>query len=222
MLCGKTVNRRVLTVVIPGVAAALFGLTVAISFLRADDPKPGGDPGRSADPSAVTAPASPSGTDPGAANPSATGKGKPASKPAGPPRRGGRPALVVDDQTEQETPAAAEAPPDPKKAAEHFKIGRFYARRGNWDAAASRFKEAVRNKPEWPEARRRHVEALTRAGDWAGAEDAARAYLEDAANAGDRKYFQETAGQAAAERAKLPADAQAKPREPVKPPPTLW
>ncbi|MBP7866333.1 MAG: hypothetical protein KA419_10320 [Acidobacteria bacterium] len=213
-------KRWVRGVVLP--AVMVLALAAAVSFLRADDPKPGSDPGRGSDPAAVSSPASPSGTDPGAATPPASGKGKPASKPKEPPRRGGRPALIVDDQTEQETPVAAEAPPDPKKAKDHFRIGQFYSRRGNWDAAASRFKEAVRNKPDWPEARRRHVEALSRAGDWAAAEDAARAYLKDAANADDRKYFQGAADQASVERAKMPADAQTKPREPVKPPPTLW
>lgn len=222
MLCGKTVNRRVLTVVIPGVAAVLFGLTVAVSFLRADDPKPGSDPGRTGDPASVSATASPSGADPKSSGPGASGKGKPASQTGQPSRRSGRPALVYDDRTEEEALVETEAPPDPKKAAEHFKIGQFYFKRGNYDAAASRFKEAVRNKPEWAEARRRHVEALLRGTSWVAADDTAKAYLKDAANAGDRKFFQAAAEKAGAERAKIPPGEQPKPKEPVKPPPTLW
>ena len=159
-----------------------------------------------------------------AAQPSAASPSGPGAKGAKPARQGRRPVLVMDDQTTaEEGPVSLdEAPPDPKKATESFRVGNFYFKRGNYEAAAARFAEAVRNKPEWLDAKKRHVEALAKAGQWKQVSALAETYAKDFPKAKDSEYFHEMTAKAAEELRKAPPEDPNKPREPHKNPPTLW
>ncbi len=176
-------------------------------------------------------PSNASGNGPATQSSQVTPAAQPAASPSGPgsqgtkpTRRGKRPVLIMDDQTTVEKGPVSldEALPDPKKAAESFRVGNFYFKRGNYDAAAARFAEAVRNKPEWMDARKRHVEALAKATQWKQVGATAEAYAKDFPKPKDAEYFREMAAKAAEELRQAPPEDPGKPREPHKNPPTLW
>lgn len=106
--------------------------------------------------------------------------------------------------TAQKTPAPVEEPPEedstlvdtkeyvfnPLQAEKEVKTGNFYAKKGNFKAASSRYQEATRWNPGMAEAWLRLGEALEKRKDKAGAKKAFAKYLElapDAKNADDIK-----------------------------------
>lgn len=81
-----------------------------------------------------------------------------------------KPVLIrVDKPNEQ---LEEEILPDPNQAQESLKIGQFYFKRKNYKAAASRFREAIRYLPTWPEPYERLVESFRELESWQEAIDA--------------------------------------------------
>ena len=124
------------------------------------------------------------------------------TKPPDPPKS--RPVLIPDDQTENpaEEDAADSAAPDPAKAEKHFDIGLYYLKMKKYDAAIIRFREAIRNKPDYAEAKWKFVETLGTKKDWKNALEFSTTYLQDPNMAAYRDKLtrlQETARRKAAE-----------------------
>ncbi len=82
-----------------------------------------------------------------------------------PPRK---PVLIRDDVEESfdEVPL-----PDPDRSREALKIGKYYFKRKNYKAAASRFREAMRYLPQWPEPYERLAESLWKMKAYDSAQD---------------------------------------------------
>lgn len=102
------------------------------------------------------------------------------SNPDKPPAKG-RPVLIPDDQTQQPPEDADQAtvPPDPAKAEKHYDVGLWYLKMKKYDAAMIRFREAIRNKPNYPEAKWKFVETLSLKKDWKNALEFSTSYLQD-------------------------------------------
>jgi hypothetical protein len=102
------------------------------------------------------------------------------ANPDKPPAKG-RPVLIPDDQTQQpvEGEDAAASAPDPAKAEKHYDVGLWYLKTKKYDAAMIRFREAIRNKPNYPEAKWKFVETLSLKKDWKNARQFSTAYLQD-------------------------------------------
>ncbi len=102
------------------------------------------------------------------------------SNPDKPPAKG-RPVLIPDDQTQQpaEDAELATASPDPSKAEKHYDVGLWYLKMKKYDAAMIRFREAIRNKPNYPEAKWKFVETLSLKKDWKNALEFSTSYLQD-------------------------------------------
>ncbi len=102
------------------------------------------------------------------------------AQPEKPPAKG-RPVLIPDDQTQQpaEIEDAADSAPDPAKAEKHYDIGLWYLKTKKYDAALIRFREAIRNKPNFPEAKWKFVETLSTKKDWKNALQFSTSYLQD-------------------------------------------
>ena len=102
------------------------------------------------------------------------------SNPDKPPAKG-RPILIPDDQTEKpiEDTELAESPPDPAKAEKHYDVGLWYLKMKKYDAAMIRFREAIRNKPNYPDAKWKFVETLSLKKDWKNALQFSTSYLQD-------------------------------------------
>ncbi len=92
------------------------------------------------------------------------------------------PVLIRDDQTQQpdmEIPADETVEPDPIKAERAFEVACYYVKRKQYDAAIMRFREAVKYKPDFAEAKWRFVDTLIRKKDWRNAVEFAKGYLAD-------------------------------------------
>lgn len=68
-------------------------------------------------------------------------------------------------------------PYNPMKAMKDIEVGDFYCKRDNYDAAISRYREALEYKPHDAEATFKLAEALSKTGDVAGARENYEAYL---------------------------------------------
>jgi len=75
-------------------------------------------------------------------------------------RTGRKPVLIRPDETPQEGQEETLFVPDPLKAREHLEIGDFYYRRKNYEAAADRYREAVKNNPRWTKAYEKLIKVL--------------------------------------------------------------
>lgn len=102
------------------------------------------------------------------------------SNPDKPPAKG-RPVLIPDDQTQKppEDDEVAASAPDPAKAEKHYDVGLWYLKMKKYDAAMIRFREAIRNKPNYPEAKWKFVETLSLKKDWKNALQFSTSYLQD-------------------------------------------
>jgi len=92
------------------------------------------------------------------------------------------PVLIRDDQTQQpekETPEDEIVEPDPIKAERAFEVACYYVKRKQYDAAIMRFREAVKFKPDFAEAKWRFVDTLIRKKDWRNAAEFAKGYIAD-------------------------------------------
>jgi tetratricopeptide (TPR) repeat protein len=98
-----------------------------------------------------------------------------------PPPPKGRPVLIPDDQTQKpsEDEMVDANAPDPAKADKHFEIGMYYLKMKKYDAAIIRFREAIRNKPDFAEAKWKFVETLATKKDWKNALEFSTSYLQD-------------------------------------------
>ena len=97
------------------------------------------------------------------------------------PRKPG-PVLIRDDQTQQPEKDSSEdeaVEPDPIKAERAFEVACYYVKRKQYDAAIMRFREAVKFKPDYAEAKWRFVDTLIRKKDWRNAAAFATGYLAD-------------------------------------------
>ncbi|HSR70534.1 MAG TPA: hypothetical protein VLU25_21570 [Acidobacteriota bacterium] len=81
-----------------------------------------------------------------------------------------KPVLIRADQPKEQV--EEEILPDPNQAQESLKIGQFYFKRKNYKAAASRFREAIRYLPTWPEPYEKLVESFSEMESWQEAIDA--------------------------------------------------
>lgn len=100
--------------------------------------------------------------------------------PDKPPAKG-RPVLIPDDQTQKppEDAESAVSAPDPAKAEKHYDVGMWYLKMKKYDAAMIRFREAIRNKPNYPEAKWKFVETLSLKKDWKNVMQFSTSYLQD-------------------------------------------
>ncbi len=80
-----------------------------------------------------------------------------------------KPVLVRRDATADATTEPEIVTPDPNQAREHLEVGNFYFRRGNYKAAADRYREAVKYGPKNAEAYERLIRSLERMDDFEGA-----------------------------------------------------
>lgn len=88
-----------------------------------------------------------------------------------------------------------EAPPpeetfNPYRAEKNVEIGRYYLKKGNYDAAIERFEEAARYKPRFAVPQRLLGEAYEKKGDKAQAVQAYQKYLEILPHASDADKIQ--------------------------------
>jgi tetratricopeptide (TPR) repeat protein len=134
-------------------------------------------------------------------------------RPQDKPRTPG-PTLIRDDQTQQpqEAPADEEVvEPDPIKAERAFEVANYYFKKKLYDAAIMRYREAIRYKPDFAEAKWRFVETLARKQDWRNAADFATGYRKDP---NMKDYLDRLAGvQAEAEKHLPPPPPQPKENE---------
>lgn len=79
---------------------------------------------------------------------------------------------------EDESYAPKEYSFNPLQAAKELKVGNFYFKKGNYQAAAARFREATKWNPSFAEAYLRLGEALEKSKKPEAAKDAYRKYLE--------------------------------------------
>lgn len=105
-----------------------------------------------------------------------------AQEPAAPPQQGPRPQDLPE---EDESLKPKEYALNPIESARNLNIGSQYFKKGNYRAAANRFREATLWDPGNAEAFLRLGEALERAHDLAPAREAYMKYLELAKNAKD-------------------------------------
>lgn len=112
-----------------------------------------------------------------------------------------RPALIRDDQTTNDPASEREQDiqPDPQKAAKSFEIGTFYAKRGDYDAAMIRFRQAVLYKPDFTEAKLKFLEMLEKKEDWANLQDFSQSYLQDPGMVKHQKHLTRLRDKAAKE-----------------------
>ncbi len=80
-----------------------------------------------------------------------------------------KPVLVRRDATADATAEPEIVTPDPNQAREHLEVGNFYFRRGNYKAAADRYREAVKYGPKNAEAYERLIRSLEKLDDFEGA-----------------------------------------------------
>ncbi len=98
------------------------------------------------------------------------------------------PAAVQQEQEppeEDESLKPKEYSFNPLEADKDLKVGNFYFKKGNYKAAANRFREATRWNPKFAEAFRRLAEAEEKLKDKAAAQEAYAKYVELAPDAKD-------------------------------------
>ncbi len=96
----------------------------------------------------------------------------------------------VQTRTPPPPPPSEDNPPpegtfDPYRAEKNVEIGRYYLKKGNYDAAIERFEEATRYKPRFAIPQRLLGEAYEKKGDKAQALQAYQKYLEILPHAAD-------------------------------------
>lgn len=96
---------------------------------------------------------------------------------------------------------------NPIQARKDVKVGKFYAKKNNYRAAAARYLEATRWDPTYAEAFRRLAEAREELGQDAMALDAYRAFLELESEGKDAEKAREAVARLEAEQERLPLAA---------------
>lgn len=94
-----------------------------------------------------------------------------------PPRQG--PRLIRDDQTMAPPEKEEKFELDPVKAQKSYKIGLFYLKGDHLDAALMRFREAVKYKPDFAEAKWMFIETLHKKKDWKNVLEFTSQYIKD-------------------------------------------
>ncbi len=77
------------------------------------------------------------------------------SRPTGP-----KPVLIRDDRTSDRESEVEVIYPDPVEAQRHIKVGDFYFKRKNFEAAEERYREAIKYFPRRPNAYLKLIHAL--------------------------------------------------------------
>ncbi len=110
----------------------------------------------------------------------------------------------VQTRTPPAPPPSDDPPPpegtfDPYRAEKNVEIGRYYLKKGNYDAAIERFEEATHYKPRFAIPERLLGEAYEKKGDKTQALQAYRKYLEILPHAADADRVRKRIGRLARE-----------------------
>jgi len=81
------------------------------------------------------------------------------------PRRGRKPVLIREEQTEKEQEEEIFTH-DPEKAKKNVEVGDFYLKKKNFKAAEQRYRTAIKYNTEWPAAYEKLVKLFERQGDF--------------------------------------------------------
>jgi len=101
-----------------------------------------------------------------------------------------KPVLIRVDPTDEEVQETL-PDPDPRRAREHVEIGDFYNRRGNFKAAAERYREAVTYNPKWPEAYEKLIRSLEKQKAFLEAIEVCEQFVESNQSSAEVERFQE-------------------------------
>ncbi len=108
-----------------------------------------------------------------------------------PPRK--KPVLVRRDATAEATAEPEIVTPDPNQARENLEVGNFYFRRGNFKAAADRYREAVKYGPKNAEAYEKLIRSLEKMDDFEGALKACDDFIQVNPDSGKVQDFEKKA-----------------------------
>ena len=95
------------------------------------------------------------------------------SRPTGP-----KPVLIRDDRTSDRESDVEVIYPDPVEAQRHIKVGDFYFKRKNFEAAEERYREAVKYFPRRPDSYSKLIRALEKMEEFEEALAVCRKFIE--------------------------------------------
>ena len=83
--------------------------------------------------------------------------------------------------------------PDPEQARENVKIGDFYRKKDNYEAAAERYREAIRHNPEWVKPYEKLIRTLEKLHSFQEALEVCQLFTEINPTSGKVEHFQKWA-----------------------------
>ncbi len=107
------------------------------------------------------------------------------SRPTGP-----KPVLIRDDRTSDRESEVEVIYPDPIEAQRHIRVGDFYFRRKNFEAAEERYREAVKYFPRRPDSYLKLIRALEKMEKFEEALAVCREFIEANPEAPQVEQFQ--------------------------------
>ena len=107
------------------------------------------------------------------------------SRPTGP-----KPVLIRDDRTSDRESEVEVIYPDPIEAERHIKVGDFYYKRKNFEAAGERYREAVKYFPRRPDSYFKLIRALEKMEKFEEALAVCREFIEANPEAPQVEQFQ--------------------------------
>ena len=103
---------------------------------------------------------------------------------------GQKPVLIRDDRTSDRGSELPVVDPDPIEAQRHLKVGDFYFKRKNFQAAQERYREAIRYLPRLPDSYLKLIVALEKMEKFEEALAVCREFLEANPDAPQIERFQ--------------------------------
>lgn len=103
-----------------------------------------------------------------------------------------KPVLIRADRTqggEKQTPQI----PDPAQAKEHLEIGNYYYKRDNFKAATSRYRNAIKLDPGWPDPYTQLIRALEKQKEYSEAIRVCDQFTRSNPSSKETKKFQKRA-----------------------------
>ncbi len=107
------------------------------------------------------------------------------SRPTGP-----KPVLIRDDRTSGRESEVEVIYPDPVEAERHIKVGDFYFKRKNFQAAGERYREAIKYFPRRPDSYFKLIRALEKMENFEGALAVCREFMKANPEAPQVEQFQ--------------------------------
>jgi outer membrane protein assembly factor BamD (BamD/ComL family) len=94
------------------------------------------------------------------------------------PRRGRKPVLIREEQTEKKDEEEEIFLRDPEQAKKNVEVGDFYLKKKNFLAAEKRYRNAIKYNTEWPKSYEKLITLFERQGDFDSAIEVCYEFVE--------------------------------------------